>query len=71
MPFRTTEATTIKSNQNSDVIHAPKGTLVTPIKGGGGEIGYAVIDSNVLSQQNSHDRKYRYVWVPNTIVESF
>lgn len=67
MPFRTTEDTTIKSNQNSDVIHAPKGTLVTPIKCGGGEIGYAVIDSNVLSQH----RKYRYVWVPNTIVESF
>lgn len=67
MPFRTTEATTIKSNQNSDDIRVPKGTIVTPIKCGGGEIGYAVIDSNVFS----HDRKYRYVWVPNTIVESF
>jgi len=47
----------------------PKGTLVTPIKGGGDEIGYAIIDSKVLEQQNSHDRKYRYVWVPSSLVE--
>lgn len=67
--FRTTEATTIKSNQNRDVINVPKGTLVTPIKGGGGIISYAVIDSKVLEQQNPHDRKYRYVWVPSILVE--
>jgi len=67
--FRTTKDTTIKSNQNSDVINVPKGTLVTPIKGGGNEIGYAIIDSNVLEQQNPHDRKYRYVWVPSELVE--
>ena len=65
--FRTTKATTIKSN--SDVMNVPKGTLVTPIKGGGDEIGYAIIDSKVLEQQNSHDRKYRYVWVPSSLVE--
>jgi hypothetical protein len=60
----------IRSNQNSDVIKVPKGTLVTPIKGSDG-IGYAIIDSKVLKQQNPHDRKYRYVSVPSDNVESY
>lgn len=67
--YRTTSETTVRSNQNSDVIIVPKGTLVTPIKCGGDEICYAVIDSEVLKQQNPHDRKYRYVWVPTELVE--
>ena len=71
MAYRTTEYCEIPSNQNSDVMKVPKGTLVTPIKGGGDEIGYAIIDNKVLEQQNPHDRKYRYVWVPSKLVKSF
>jgi hypothetical protein len=46
----------------------PKGTLVWPIKCND-EIRYVVIDINVLEQQNKHDRKHRYVYVPNELVE--
>ncbi len=68
MQYRTTQDTTIKSYL--DVINVPKGTKVLPIKCGGDSISYAVADDNVLKQQNSHDRKYRYVWVPTELVES-
>jgi hypothetical protein len=64
--FRTTQDTTIKSYL--DVIKVPKGTQVIPIKGGGNEISYA-LTGGVLNQQNEHDRKYRYVWVPSELVE--
>ena len=70
MKYRTKEYCEIRSNQNSDDMKVPKGTLVTPIKGGDG-IGYAIIDSKVLEQQNPHDRNYRYVWVPIDNVESY
>ena len=67
MQYRTTQDATIKANL--DTINVPKGTNVIPVKCGGNEISYAVNDSKVLLQQNSHDRQYRYVWIPSEIVE--
>ena len=64
--FLTTQDTIVKSTFN--VIEIPKGTLVWPIKCND-EIRYVVIDINVLEQQNKHDRKHRYVYVPNELVE--
>jgi hypothetical protein len=40
--------------ENIYTIKVPKGTRVTPITGGGGEISYAANCSNVSKQRNPH-----------------
>jgi hypothetical protein len=66
--FKTTQYCELKSI--IETIKVPSGTLVTPIKkNGNNETMFAIIDSDVLEQQNQHDRKYRYLFVPSDIVE--
>jgi hypothetical protein len=61
--YRTSQDITTSCGADKE-IKVPKGTLLSAI----GNNNFAVADGSVLSQQNDHDRKYRYVTVPNEFV---